>query len=285
MLLSLSLLSLLTTGFIIDALVNDDDSRSSSDASTEDASNTDTETTEGTADLLDEADEEEDENILGTALDDTLSGTDSDDTIEGRDGDDAISAGDGDDTVFGGNGDDSVAGDDNLQLGDGDDTTLATATSDLGNDQIRGGAGADIITDNSGSNIIYGELGADTITTLDDIGTAESDNVEGGFGNDTLIIDDGDIVSGGDNSDTFNVVFDELDDDAVTITDFNVDEDALVITQSVASALVTDTLTTSNSEDQESTNVYFGDQLIAVLTGTPNVAAEDITFTAFEAAA
>ncbi|MEH6647993.1 hypothetical protein [Sulfitobacter sp.] len=55
------------------------------------------------------------------------------------------------------------------------------------------------------------------------------DTVDGGLGEDLIIGDHGDVLTGGSGEDIFAVVNSiNMDTDAVTITDFNTEEDSLI---------------------------------------------------------
>lgn len=198
--------------------------------------------------------------ILGDI--DFVSGTQNLDTRAGDDGvvllegNNRIETGEGDDTVLSG------AGADNVNLGSGDDvygtdtrvihrgddvqsfpepddaipvgdTLVRGDDLEQGNDTIAGGTGDDAISDNFGRNLINGQQGDDFIVSVDDArdqGTA--DTVRGGFGQDILVVDQGDHVTTGDGADqvateTYNGVVDGYD--LITITDFIAGQDALTV--------------------------------------------------------
>ena len=130
--------------------------------------------------------------------------------LAGTDGNDSLGGGMGDDTLFGGYGDDLLvgeAGDDRLADGAGDDTLV-------------GGDGDDILN----ATPADGEAARD-----------ERDILDGGAGDDTLILSSADIASGGSGSDSFLVgpgLTPPMPPDsalAPTITDFDAEEDALVV--------------------------------------------------------
>ena len=102
------------------------------------------------------------------------------------------------------------ADDDLIYLGDGDDSVAGYAYVALGNDTV------------------YGEEGDDVINALD--GTSSPDTVDGGAGHDHLLLDDGDIGTGGDGEDLFSIYHsDYAEEPAILITDFNTDDDLLSI--------------------------------------------------------
>ncbi|MGH6950638.1 MAG: calcium-binding protein [Vitreimonas sp.] len=78
------------------------------------------------------------DNIGGSETADTINGLGGDDLLGGFGGNDTIRGGDGDDTVIGGDGNDSIFGENH------DDLLLGETGADL----VDGGAGADILADN-----------------------------------------------------------------------------------------------------------------------------------------
>ena len=108
--------------------------------------------------------------LTGTAEADTLTGTDQNDTIRGYAGDDVISAGAGDDTIYGG------AGDDIIDAGDGDDDVYVDNT--------------ELVVSSTQSNTLGGVTFNAYYSSLITI-----DNVDGGDGFDTLIVNDTSSVS------------------------------------------------------------------------------------------
>ncbi|MEP4197144.1 MAG: hypothetical protein ABJL99_16080 [Aliishimia sp.] len=178
---------------------------------------------------------------------------DGDDSVLLASGNNNIQTGAGEDIVFAGSGDDevslgedqdfygsnarSVAVDDDIidfpELGtlNGLSPEDTQAVLEGGDDRIFGGTGDDLISDSFGSNFVNGNQGDDIIITVDaatDEGTP--DTVKGGFGFDTLIVDEGDTVETGRGFDTVTVdVFAGVEDgyDVVTISDFEKGKDVL----------------------------------------------------------
>ena len=166
------------------------------------------------------------------------------DLIFGSSGDDQIDAGKGADVVFGNTGDDTVL------LGDGLDSygienfdpvpqsqpdavcaPLDEASIEGGDDWVRGGKGADVIADGFGSNRLAGNEGGDLIISVDQ-DEGNPDEVFGGFGFDTLIVDEGDTVSTGDGKDEVVAYLKgavEAGYDPIEITDFNRSDDMIQI--------------------------------------------------------
>jgi Ca2+-binding RTX toxin-like protein len=136
----------------------------------------------------------------GGADNDQLIGGDAGDTLRGGPGNDVLKGGAGADTIEGGDGDDAVAGE------IGDDTALSGGP---GNDRVNGGPGADTALGDEGNDFVTGGPGADpNASPAPAAGTADlgdtvvgglgRDQVEGGFGDDTVIGDDdpgGDLVN------------------------------------------------------------------------------------------
>ena len=151
-----------------------------------------------------------DDRLLGGGGDDLLNGGEGADVIDGGAGADTISAGAGDDRVFAGeDGDDVIpgAGDDVVDLGAGDDLVAALGTlgGSGGDDVIRGGAGDDDIADDAGANTLFGGAGDDRIDLRDEEAEATGDVGDGGDGDDVLIGDRGDRLTGGDGEDAFSL--------------------------------------------------------------------------------
>ena len=106
-----------------------------------------------------------------------------------------------------------------------------------------------MIDDNFGSNQLFGDQGDDVLDGTDghsdveiNVSVAESeygstDTLSGGAGNDTLIGDDGEVMTSGDGSDEFAVARDFAREQvAAQIVDFNVVEDASKIDGTASSS-------------------------------------------------
>jgi Ca2+-binding RTX toxin-like protein len=170
-------------------------------------------------------------------------------------GDDLILTSNGDDVIKTGGGDDYVlaaGGNDYVDLGDGDDTisyagddrtlneTGLLGAVDAGDDEIYGRKGNDTIVDLLGSNKLSGNEGNDDIVSLDAEGggVVTPDEVFGGWGQDSLRVDEGDTVTSGHGADRIIVDLDfagtvEEDYQAVTITDYTPGQDILALTGSL----------------------------------------------------
>lgn len=178
------------------------------------------------------------EHVTGNALDNVISGGENNDKLSGLDGNDTLDAGAGDDRIFAGAGDDIATGGtgaDRVFLSDGNDIYLSADDADAGDDFVRGGAGNDTITDTDGSNQIFGDIGHDRIITVDGLnpdGTLDpdaergADTVHAGYGDDTLIGDAGDMLTGGEGEDTFVVAtLSEIEGAPAVLLDFDPGED------------------------------------------------------------
>lgn len=104
-----------------------------------------------------------------------------------------------------------------------------------------------MIDDNFGSNQLFGDQGDDVLDGTDghsdvelNVSVAEyclTDTLSGGAGNDTLIGDDSEVMTGGDGNDEFAVARDFAREQvAAQIVDFNVAEDALKIDGTASSS-------------------------------------------------
>ena len=142
---------------------------------------------------------------------DALNGGDGADALYGHEGDDALIGGDGSDSLLGGNGFDSLIG------GSGDDA-------------LDGGYGRDLLAGGNGSDVLDGGEGSDTLWgQWPDEADAETDFLNGGGGDDLLMLGAGDYGNGGGGADVFGLLDIGPDDPPMQITDFNPAEDALVV--------------------------------------------------------
>ncbi|WP_193748749.1 calcium-binding protein [Leisingera sp. ANG-Vp] len=146
----------------------------------------------------------EGESITGTDDQEELTGTGQNDTIQGGAGDDAISAGNGDERLRGGAGDDLLSG---------------GLMYEVPQDQA-----ADALDDfQSGLDVRF----TPEFSSVSDDGA--SDTLVGGDGLDTLIAGDGDVLTGGGGSgNDFVTGYWAEGNTAAVVTDFDLDEDALL---------------------------------------------------------
>ncbi len=191
--------------------------------------------------------------------------------------DDVADLGDGKQVAFGESGNDQIAGgagDDEIFLAFGNDKSFIDedldglpddpVTAAMGDDFIRGGDGNDILIDGEGSNEIFGDLKSDFIdvTENDPSATDAADTAYGGFGADTLVGDDGDILYGGENEDSFFVELDGSSDDPVTIGDYEAGEEITVMVP--ADTTVTEASATVNESGTGLDVTMDGDVILTV---------------------
>lgn len=211
-----------------------------------------------------------DDLIVGFNGDDLLTGGAGIDFLVGDNGDDVLSGDAGNDVLLGGADDDRLTGGDGVDLlvgGAGNDSMAAGAGDDLlagmgGTDTMDGGAGNDVligITPNPANpeDVLdgldpstlaaaiesrYGAISAPlearilrNLLSLD--GTESPSEMLGGDGNDTLVGDRGDVMTGGAGADSFSALTPSLPDDpngpdfgtSVRITDFDPAVDRLEV--------------------------------------------------------
>ena len=191
-------------------------------------------------------------NVATQAGDDGVLGSSGDDIIDAGEGDDSVIGGAGDDRVWLGDGSDLYGYDERSAVGNDDiipfpqDAAVfgADSIAEAGNDTVYGGAGHDFIADGFGSNFIQGQQGDDFIVTVDQ-DALSPDTVQGGFGNDVIFVDEGDVVTLSQGLDRVTVdVFGGVTQDyqVVTITDFDPTRDTLEL-EGAASLLRTPTPT------------------------------------------
>ena len=200
--------------------------------------------------------------LSGTDLNDVIDAMKGDDQVNGYAGDDRLSGGAGDDQMLGGDGNDTLLGEsgqDDLHGGFGNDQIDGGEDADKlwghmgndtlsgrdGNDILKGGAGADTLLGNDGSDGLHGNDGNDNLAggAGEDVlfggngddhleGGADTarDFLNGGRGDDLLIAQEADVLTGGQGSDTFaiNTSAGSFDQTA-QIIDFNANEDQIEI--------------------------------------------------------
>jgi Ca2+-binding RTX toxin-like protein len=139
--------------------------------------------------------------FFGNEGDDNLQGQGGADELYGDDGNDTLLGGAGRDFLVGGDGDDSLSGGDDGDLmfgGDGDDLLAG----DGGDDFLQGGFGADHLLGGAGHDWLDGSFtaGASLFATGDQ---DQGDVLDGGDGDDTILIGAGDLATGGAGADIF----------------------------------------------------------------------------------
>lgn len=209
------------------------------------------------------------DNISGTNGPDILSGENGADRLDGQSGVDYILGGGGDDTLFGQDGNDSLfgsAGNDELRGGAGDDTLLGAS----GNDSLYGGAGNDELV---GADIHNRDLEvADRYSpeepssplVFEEPTDEEANLLDGGDGDDCLLMGEGDTAIGGAGSDHFEVG--HWVEDAANVpvvTDFDYAEDTLWVYYLKGTAPPSITL----GSEADDTLVYADGQLVVRVQG------------------
>ena len=200
--------------------------------------------------------------LSGTDLDDVIDAMSGDDQVNGYAGDDLLSGGNGDDQVLGGDGNDTLLGEsgkddlhggfgeDDIQGGDDADKLWGhmgndTLSGNDGDDTLKGGAGADILLGDNGNDGLHGNDGNDSVDggAGEDVlfGGNGDDHIEGGSdavrdflnggrGDDFLIAQEADVLTGGEGSDTFAIdTSTGFFDQSAEIIDFNANEDQIEI--------------------------------------------------------
>ena len=248
--------------------------------------------------------------ISGGEGDDTITAGDGAAYVFGGEGDDTLAAGEGVSALFGGAGADTLTGTDTgaiayLDGGDGNDVLLGGDAAEAleggahgegdadvqDDDYIDGGAGDDAIRGGYGADTLLGGDGDDLI---DHLGRAEermlldrtefawhidndADTLDGGAGNDTLIMDRADTATGGEGADTFWVYHDELSGSgAAVVTDFQVGEDFLRVTLNPEAGLGDPELSVAPSDDGLDGLVTVNGEVVAILQGAPNASVHDV---------
>ncbi|PIG94356.1 calcium-binding protein [Gloeocapsopsis sp. IPPAS B-1203] len=154
--------------------------------------------------------------IAGNDRNNSLYGNDRNNLIYAKNGNDLVSARKGNDTLFGGAGADTLYG-------------------GLGSDELYGGSGNDKLFGDDGNDLLFGLDGNDSLN-----GSQGNDMLVGGRGNDTLIGGGGsDLLVGGNGFDTLTggsgidgFIFYSPKEGVDKITDFNYQEDLIIIDQS-----------------------------------------------------
>jgi Ca2+-binding RTX toxin-like protein len=220
--------------------------------------------------------------LLGGDGDDTLLGGAGLDWIEGGAGNDWIDGGAGHDTLFGGAGQNTIQGgmgDDHLYAGNGAGLLLGGEGNDLltggafddtlfggaGDDTLVGGWGNDLLIGGGGGNLLMGGAGDDTLIgaiTPDQMHEGLINFLNGGDGDDVLVLGGGDFAHGGAGRDTF-ILGDWLSGLApAMIADFDPLQDQI--------ALAHDALTDPQIQTQagaEGIEILLNGAVVAILSG------------------
>lgn len=252
--------------------------------------------------------------MLGGAGPDDLSGDSGHDLLVGQTGQDTLYGGAGDDLMLGGWGQDSLLGGDGSDIMMGG-AMADSLFGGAGSDRLFGSSGADLLQGDAGNDYLVGLDVRDDVSIEDIAGNVVITNVAaletnlrgffgsemtasdveqvhqnilnadpsdqaadtllGGAGNDILEGDNGDSLAGGDGVDVF-AVYNEVGDDAVTVTDFNPATERLLI-WSEARINGTDLIDTLDGLE-----VRVNDRVVAVLQGVTNAMLTDPNAIRFE---
>lgn len=182
---------------------------------------------------------------------------------------DLVAGSDGSDRIFGTNGDDigiGWRGDDRIFLRDGDDQLVARFAAESGGDDfIRGGDGNDTLVDHLGNDTLRGDANDDHLDARDHHLDRGADLVIGGVGNDLLVGDDGDTLDGGPGNDRFEVFAQAGSPEPVTITDYDPDDDSLLVLVETANPKGSAEYSINLVSSGPNTQVSVDGQLVAVL--------------------
>lgn len=191
---------------------------------------------------------------------------------DGGDGNDTLTGGAGEDWLWGGEHDASDSG---VDAGD-------TLSGGGGDDHLAGGYGADTLSGGDGNDVID-HLGREEQTLSEphhEFGwhiDNDADSLDGGAGNDTLIMDRADSATGGDGSDTFWVYFDSASGSgAADVGDFTVGEDFLRISLNPDLDNGDMALTVEPSQDGHDGVVQVNGETVAILRGAPEATTDDV---------
>lgn len=210
----------------------------------------------------------------GGAGDDHLIGGD------GSDGSAYLAGGIGNDLIRGGAAAEYLEGgsvDAGAPAGSDEDTIFGHA----GDDSIRGGEGADSLEGGAGDDVInhFGHALERTSATHNEFSWHEDnaiDRLDGGGGNDTLILGENDIATGGTGEDVFWLYTDDAGDASAEITDFVPGEDFLRVTLNPDMHHSQPKVAVGPSADGQDAFVSINDEVIAYLRGAPAASLADI---------
>lgn len=211
--------------------------------------------------------------LRGDAGDDTLNGDAGNDTLHGHNGGDILHGGTDDDQLFGHNANDILYGD------DGDDALQGSAGDDMleggeGNDTLHGGLDNDTLIGGAGADALFGGWGNDVLSGLmrnasggdDDIG----DFLNGGGGDDSILVGAGDIVTAGEGADEI-VLGDWLaSGEAAHIMDYVAEEDNLVLVwdDSAADSIEPHITVSADPDTAEQTLIWMDGSVVATVNGS-----------------
>jgi Ca2+-binding RTX toxin-like protein len=164
------------------------------------------------------------EDLIGTAENDILLGGAGNDVMVGFAGDDHVDSDGGDDTIYGGAGSDFVhtGGGNDLYVGHWAGHEAGPLVTDQ--DEVHASTGHDTLIADGGTAWLFGESGNDFLSSRDSAPEHKltSDQLQGGIGQDTLLGDAGDTLTGGTGADSFQAYAESESVDApVVVEDFD----------------------------------------------------------------
>lgn len=310
----------LLTGAVWSAIVDAFDGASGDDGGSDFVGGPDDDTFIGT-DAADVMDGGGGNDILdGLGGDDLLLGGTGLDEIFGRDGNDIISGGQNNDLLYGGGGQDSLSGgrgDDALYGGAGRDLLVGNGGDDVlngvggsdrlfgstGDDVLLGGAGGDHLFGGAGNDVLRGQMGDDELFggagERDELyggngndvlyggaanaGLVANNRLDGGVGDDTLILRGADRAIGGDGSDGFHLLATSSEPSVTpgsggavyaTIGDYDPAHDTITIDYDPADYAGVPSV--SVSIVGSTANIFLNLQWIAEVANAPGLTAGDI---------
>lgn len=261
----------------------------------------------------------QDDMLTGRGGDDSLMGGGHDDQLVGRSGNDFLQGGDGSDVAYGGTGEDTLqggAGEDMLSGDDGDDRLVGGSGADTllgheGADSLYGGAGVDTLIGGGGDDSLVGgdandwlAGGLDNDSLIGDGGRDEMDGgagndvldgreaqnafpemdfLNGGGGDDTLIVGAGDHATGGEGADLFELSDMAPNGEIAHISDYKAGEDSLVV---VFDPLMHPDphLSLETAEDTQDVVVVLDGVPLAIVQGGAGLTLDDVLLTPAQAA-
>lgn len=232
------------------------------------------------------------ENVIfeGLGGDDTIDATVANDSVSGGDGNDSMLLRQGDDTGLGGTGNDTIdggIGNDSVDGNDGNDSVSGGAGNDvvsgaLGDDTVFGSSGADTISGGAGNDLLNGYIGTESVSS-NPVTPDGADILDGGEGDDTLIVGSEDIATGGLGADSFIVHEDIVDAPPAVISDYAPGEDILMVQYTPqtdgSGAAIDPVVDIANSADGASSEITVDGTLRATIEGQPDLTEADIVLT------
>ena len=202
-------------------------------------------------------------------------GTDNDEVIVGNHSDNVIHGGEGNDSIFAGTGNGYLNNWKNYHGG---------------SDVLNGGAGDDYIVAEGGEFNDYN----DGSSPIEVRRTLHVDTLDGGEGNDTLIAMNGGTLTGGEGADVFvinqNMRYvdddayfgDNLDPDPIIITDYNPNEDVIVVgylgDHAGFGGPENAQVTVEAREDGQGSDILISGTVVATVIGSETLTFADLSF-------